>query len=207
MVLIRALPWRRMLLSLPILGLLAVIGDAFVEDDNFRIVNQDVFRSGQLRVDEWREAYEEHPFRSIINLRGPNHGTSWYDVEVKFAAEHGVQHIDYPLSARVAPSVKQMEQLVSLMSSAPKPVLIHCDGGADRSGLASGLYVYALDGASAVKATNQLSLWYGHFPWLASKTGAMDRALDSFMALHPPASGKPVGFHQLFNRTQTSLQG
>ena len=203
----RALPWRLVVLGLPILGLIAVVGDAFVEDDNFRIVNQDLFRSGQLRAAEWTEAYEEHPFRSIINLRGPNSGSPWYDVEVKFAAAHGLQHFDYPLSARTVPSVKQMEQLVSLMSSAAKPVLIHCDGGADRSGLASGLYVYALDGAPAARATNQLSLWYGHFPWLASKTGAMDRALDTFIAMHPPVSGKPVGFHQQFNRAQTQLQG
>ena len=40
----------------------------------------------------------------------------------------------------------------------------------------------AVNGRSVRKATGQLSLWYGHFPWLNSKTIAMDRAFARFAA-------------------------
>jgi protein tyrosine/serine phosphatase len=32
-------------------------------------------------------------------------------------------------------------RLVAVLCQAPKPILIHCEGGADRSGLASEIYL------------------------------------------------------------------
>ncbi|MFD2031462.1 tyrosine-protein phosphatase [Ancylobacter dichloromethanicus] len=50
------------------------------------------------------------------------------------------------------------------MKDAKKPILIHCQAGADRSGLASALYLAAIKKNSAeAEAEAQLSIRYGHF--------------------------------------------
>lgn len=179
----------RVLLAAVVVSLLApclwVVGDTFIEDDNFRVVTADLYRSGQLRSTEWAESLEEHGYRSVLNLRGGKPGDSWYDVEQQFSAEHGLTHYDFPLSANREPSLDDMARLVAIMRAAPKPLLIHCKDGADRSGLVAGLYRVAIEGTSPDTARGQLSLWYGHFPWLTSRTGAMDRALDRFIAANP----------------------
>ena len=177
---------RFLLIALaPVAALLWVIGDTFFEDDNFRVVTPDLYRAGQLRSDEWSESFEEHHYRSVINLRGGRPLKAWYKLERSFADEHGLTHFDFGISDKVEPSFDTMKQLVALMRAAPKPVLIHCQAGSDRSGLAAALYLYAIEGRPLSEASGQLSLWYGHFPWLMSQTGAMDRALEAFSAPHP----------------------
>jgi len=55
------------------------------------------------------------------------------------------------------------------MRDAPKPLLIHCKAGADRTGLASALYLGALEHQTRETAGWQLSILYGHIaiPWLS----------------------------------------
>jgi protein tyrosine/serine phosphatase len=66
---------------------------------------------------------------------------------------------------------------VTLLQQAPKPILIHCLGGADRSGLVSALYRFAIEGQKPDAADKELSIWYGHVPLIRPKVTAMD---DSF---------------------------
>ncbi|TAZ44115.1 protein tyrosine/serine phosphatase, partial [Rhizobium leguminosarum] len=69
------------------------------------------------------------------------------------------------------------------MERAEKPVLIHCNWGADRSGLASALYLAAIAKEGEAKSESQISLWFGHIPIpLISKPYAMDQ---TFEALEP----------------------
>ena len=44
------------------------------------------------------------------------------------------------LSAYRDVSVEQMDEIIKLIEQAPKPILIHCESGADRTGLVSALY-------------------------------------------------------------------
>lgn len=59
--------------------------------------------------------------------------------------------------------------LEQVMRDAPKPLLIHCKAGADRTGLASALYLGALEHQTRETAGWQLSILYGHIaiPWLS----------------------------------------
>jgi hypothetical protein len=61
-------------------------------------------------------------------------------------------------------------------------LLVHCRNGADRSGLVSAIYLAEIQGVAVDEAIGQLSLYYGHFPWLISETGAMD---ESFIVRAP----------------------
>ncbi len=67
-----------------------------------------------------------------------------------------------------------MNKLVKLMKEAKKPLLIHCKAGADRTSLASALYLYGTHDKQ--NPQEAISIVYGHFPWLGSKTKAMDES-------------------------------
>ena len=83
-----------------------------------------------------------------------------------------------------------LETILAMMRQAPKPLVIHCRSGADRSGLIAALYLFTIEGKRAETAAQQLSLFYGHFPYLWSRSGAMDH---SFW-LYAGRSVLPVGF-------------
>jgi protein tyrosine/serine phosphatase len=91
----------------------------------------------------------------------------------------GVAHYDYALSSHRFVTRQQIGEVLGLVRDAPKPLLVHCKAGADRTGLISALYRFAGEGVSADEADRELSLVYGHFPYLTSRSKAMD---DSFRA-------------------------
>jgi protein tyrosine/serine phosphatase len=84
----------------------------------------------------------------------------------------------------------QIARILDIVRRAPKPLLIHCMSGADRAGLVAALYDYAIAGESADKADGQLSLAYGHFPYLTSRTGAMDASFWAFVHRHQEGAPK-----------------
>jgi undecaprenyl-diphosphatase len=147
---------------------------------NFHTVTEGAFyRSAQLDKDELEKAVRDHGVRAILNLRGAHPGELWYDDEVAVSKALGVAHFDYGLSAYHIVTDNQIVDILRVLHDAPKPLLVHCKSGADRTGLVSALYRFAVEGKSADEADRQLTLIYGHFPYLMSRTRAMD---DSFWA-------------------------
>lgn len=139
----------------------------------------ELYRSAQLDGDDLAQVINTYKIKSVINLRGDNPGDAWYDEELKVTKAQGAQHFDVGIGATSEPEPKVMHRLIELLRNAPRPVLVHCYSGADRSGLAAALYEYLVKGESADTSAEQLSFWYGHFPWLGSRTVAMDRAFWS----------------------------
>jgi protein tyrosine phosphatase (PTP) superfamily phosphohydrolase (DUF442 family) len=147
---------------------------------NFHAVEAGVlYRSAQPGREDLVVAARQHGIKSVLNLRGPNPGSPWYDEEIAASRELGLAHYNYPISAHRLLTRQQMAELLDIVRQAPKPLLIHCMSGADRAGLLSALYRFALAGATPEDAERELSLVYGHFPYLTSRSGAMD---DSFWA-------------------------
>ncbi len=151
-------------------------------DGNVHVVEPgQVVRSAQLdgqRLDEIARRYGIH---SVLNLRGNNAGKPWYEDEMRTSRADGLAHFDYAISAEHDVTPKQMAELLRLVAAAPKPLLIHCNAGADRTGLVSALYEVSR-GVPPVEAAQQLSLRFGHVPYLWSKTSAMDRSFAVFVA-------------------------
>jgi protein tyrosine phosphatase (PTP) superfamily phosphohydrolase (DUF442 family) len=146
---------------------------------NFHAVKEGAFyRSAQLGKDELHSVIQHHQIRSVLNLRGAHPGQGWYDEEITVSRALGVAHYDYGLSAHRFVTRQQIGEVLDIIRNAPKPLLVHCKSGADRSGLVSALYRLADEGATVDEADRQLSLVYGHFPYLTSSK-AMD---DSFWA-------------------------
>lgn len=135
----------------------------------------EIYRSGQLSGAQFASRITANGIRTVLNLRGNNAGRPWYDDEMKASAAAGVRHIDFPISAGRELTDDQVGKLAGFLRDSPRPILIHCEAGADRTGLVSALYELLIEKRSSEAAGGQLSFRYGHFPWLGSRTIAMDR--------------------------------
>jgi protein tyrosine/serine phosphatase len=143
------------------------------EQGNFYpITDNEAYRSAQLDRDELDYYIKKYNIKSIINLRGRHLDEPWYREEIKVSAERKVAHYDLPISATREPSEEDVRKLMEMFKHAPRPVLIHCQAGADRSGLAAAIWKVVVDKESKLEANKQLSILYGHIP--IGKTSAMD---------------------------------
>ena len=150
-------------------NMLPLVGSNFYE-----VERDQLYRSKQLTPKKLSKYIKKHKFRTIINLRGKNSGKKWYEAEKKVAEKHKVRHFDIPMSATHLPSKERIRALIFLFEYAQKPIYIHCYGGADRTGLASTVWLL-LKGIDKKKARKQLSPFYHH---VNPQTYAMDYFID-----------------------------
>jgi protein tyrosine phosphatase (PTP) superfamily phosphohydrolase (DUF442 family) len=147
---------------------------------NFHEVEKGVlYRSSWLGAEGLEKAITRHGVKSVLNLCGEQPGDAWYDGEVEVSRRRGIKFVSMGLSANTALDAAQLVNLTDALRDAPKPLLIHCRAGSDRTGLACAIYV-ASHGGSYRDAQAQLSLYYGHFPYFGSKSVAMDITLERF---------------------------
>jgi protein tyrosine/serine phosphatase len=155
-------------------------------DGNIHVVEPgQLVRSGQLSKAGFARVIRHDGIRAIVNLRGAHGGAPWYEDELAVSDSLGVAHYDYGLSAERPVTRTQIDSILALLRAVPKPVLIHCQGGADRSGLVAALYEAEIVGRTPAVADRQLALRYGHFPYLGSRTVAMDRSFWAYLRAHP----------------------
>ena len=168
---------------LPLLLIAAMWVTYFLLYGNFHKVDKDLYRSAQLFSFNMPYYIEKHDIKSILNLRSirtaKSKNKSWYHDEVRISKEMGVVRYDYPIGDREETTMEDMRKIVQIMKDAPKPLLVHCKAGADRTSLASALYLYAIKDDK--NADKQISILYGHFPWFGSKTVAMDRSFENYV--------------------------
>jgi protein tyrosine/serine phosphatase len=142
------------------------------------VIDGELYRSSQPSATNIAEFQKRYGIKTIINLRGGNSGHRWYDSEVAEAKELNIGHIDFHMSSARELTQAQAAQLVEIMRDAPKPILIHCQAGADRTGLASALYLAAIAKTNEVTAEGQMSIIYGHLPFSFTRAYAMDRTFE-----------------------------
>ena len=104
--------------------------------------------------------------RSIINLRGRNDDLNWWKKETRLSAELGIAHIDAMLDSRKLPTRAMLMTLIESFDTAPRPFLLKCSGGQDRTSFAAALYLIHRDGWDAMHvALAQFARFpYLHFP-------------------------------------------
>jgi protein tyrosine/serine phosphatase len=108
--------------------------------------------------------------KSLINLRGlAKNGSDALSRDA--AARLGLDFYDMALESRGAPHKDRILRLAEIFRTMRAPGLIHCKSGADRAGLAAGLFIL-IDGGTVAQALGQLSLRFGHIK--QSKTGILD---------------------------------
>jgi protein tyrosine/serine phosphatase len=129
---------------------------------NFHVVVPGlVFRSAELSERQYVHYIEENQIKSIINLRGQALNAPWYKNEMRAVAKTGVAHYDLGLNAIGSNSPENLQKLMNLLETAPKPILIHCWRGADRTGLASAIAIILYEDVSLATATQQIGYKFG----------------------------------------------
>lgn len=156
------------------------------EQGNFHAITPgEAYRSSQMDRDELKHYIRKYAIRSVINLQGRHDGKGWYTEENDVCRETRTRHYDLNLTSDRAPSESEIKALLDIYGTAPRPVLIHCQAGADRSGLAAAIWKIAVDGAPKSEARKQLSVPLGHVP--IGPTRVLDEFIENW---HPPQSGQ-----------------
>jgi protein tyrosine phosphatase (PTP) superfamily phosphohydrolase (DUF442 family) len=178
-------PARRACLSLrlaPAFILLVVAASPLVGSlgENFHVVIPGcLYRSGQLSADSLAERAARQGICSVINLRGPNPGQAWYEREWAVARCQHLKLYDLPVDSQ-CPTASELTELLDVLEGCPKPVLIHCQSGIDRSGIVAAISILLLDEfGSLERARTHVGWRYGHMPW-RDNVSVQERFLDSY---------------------------
>ncbi|MCC6409087.1 MAG: tyrosine-protein phosphatase [Planctomycetes bacterium] len=167
-------------LGLVIVGALSLAWHVGVFTGNRHVVAADrVYRSAQLPPDELRAFLSEHGIRRVLNLRKATDPTPEYAEEQALCAELDVEFVGLPFSPTRLPEPELLVELIACFRRGPYPLLIHCEHGADRTGLASvvyGLVVERKDLDGALR--DDLSWRTGHAG--LGRERAMDRLFELF---------------------------
>ena len=104
--------------------------------------------------------------RALVNLRGPNPHWRWWRNEKRNTERIGVEHRDVMLSSKRLPTRKMLLALLDAFDTLPRPVLLKCSGGQDRTSFAAALYIVHTKGWNAFdEAQGQFARWpYLHLP-------------------------------------------
>ena len=116
---------------------------------------------------------------SVLYLRGSDGGAP-FRAERRACEALGLQFHSFNMSAHRLPPPERVLGLIALFRRIEKPFLLHCRAGADRTGLASAIYLLAIEGRPVSEAQAMLSARFGHWSW--SSTGVLDALLRAYAA-------------------------
>lgn len=178
------------------LFLLGHLGYNFFTGNVHLVVPGKVYRTAQLDHAGLKKYTKLYGIKTIVNLRGAWKTNHWYQVESRFVKKHRIAYYSPQFSAYILPSKKALLDLVRVIETAPKPMMVHCEGGADRAGMASAISVILFNDHVALKQIERQVSWHynaisnrsvGHqllknyFAWLKQhhyKTSTKKRFVD-----------------------------
>lgn len=153
--------------------------------DNLYRVCDDLYRSGQPD-EKGFAALEKLGVRSVLNLRE-------YHKDTRKARLTGLHLMAYPVAAGEV-TAADVEACLRLLQEAPKPVLVHCWHGADRTGIIVAAYRIVYQGWSVAAAEREFmadayghhEFWYGNLvkllrgtDWAAMRSRLLMPAVSS----------------------------
>ena len=122
--------------------------------ENMHQISDELYRSGQPEKEGFTEL-ERHGIRTVLNLRE-------YHKDTKKAAHTKLHLVAYPMAAGEV-TVKDIENCLRIIESSPKPVLVHCWHGSDRTGIIVAAYRIVYEGWSVDEAEKEFrDDTYGH---------------------------------------------
>ena len=130
------------------------------------IVPDEAARAMQAWAGRLKPFLKKRGIRAIINLRGRNDDLNWWQKETREASELGIAHLDAMLDSRKLPTRAMLVTLIESFDTAPRPFLLKCSGGQDRTSFAAALYLIHRDGwgAKDVALAQFARFPYLHFP-------------------------------------------
>ena len=157
---------------------------------NFHEVDPGKFyRSAQLTPEELKEMVKNLGIKTVINLRGEQPDSYWYNDELKAANEVGVRLVSVGFNSKEINAKEAIIEYLETLKTAERPILVHCRSGADRAGEASALYMIEYMGKTKEQALEQLTWKYLHVPFFnPGKTYFIDiyKGLEWVKAVYDP---------------------
>jgi protein tyrosine phosphatase (PTP) superfamily phosphohydrolase (DUF442 family) len=176
---------------------------------NLHRVADGVWRSGQPTPGRLR-AFARRGGRAVVSLRA-GRGFGSLPLELQACRDAGLSFHNLVLRSRTLPSRDEIRAVARLFETVERPVLLHCQSGADRAGFASALYLMLAEGRPVAEARRQLALRHGHLRF--GRAGVMDAFFDAYardtaaspMALAEWAETRydPAAVAAAFNATRT----
>jgi hypothetical protein len=118
---------------------------------------------------------ETYRLASILDLDGCHIGKelgmdSWCIAEVRGDGDRKVDVFQFPISFERRPPREELAALIAIYECRRYPLLILCDTGADRAGLAVGVYLMAIRGVGPERALRAaFAPRFGHVPILGAE--------------------------------------
>ncbi len=127
--------------------------------NNFHeVIPGEIYRSAQLSAGKLESIVEQHGIKTVVSLRRPKPNKRWYKNEKAMAESLGIEHHDITMDLTFSPRIDHLLELRDLLENAPKPLLVHCRAGADRTGLAA-IMAKLLDGTSSLAEARAQVSW------------------------------------------------
>jgi protein tyrosine/serine phosphatase len=142
------------------------------------VVTGRCYRCAQPSAEDLDVIVKSLGIRSIVNLRG-SEDQPWYTAERHAAERLGVRLTDAGIWAQHPATEQEFLAVFHAVDESPEPVLIHCQSGIDRSGMASALFLLLKTDATVEQARGQLSPRFGHNPW--GRAACQDRVLGAYV--------------------------
>src|SRR5262249_49329886 len=104
--------------------------------------------------------------------------TDWFQGECRATHDANVSQEDITLSAKRLPAPTEVRRLLEVLDNTEYPIVVHCQRGADRTGLVSTAYQLLQPGVTLDDARYQLSPRFGHVR--AGRTVVIDEFFDLY---------------------------
>jgi protein tyrosine/serine phosphatase len=153
------------------------------------IVPGEAARSAQAYAGFLGPFLTKRGIRGMINLRGNHPKVGWWRYEDRVSRARGVTHLDVMLNSRNLPQRGMLVALFNAFDKAPRPFVVKCSGGQDRTSFAAALYLIHRDGwRERARAEAQFARFpYLHFP------KEHQRWLKAFLAFaEQDSKGRPI---------------
>lgn len=135
-----------------------------------------VWRSNHPTFRRWKKL-KKMGIKSILNLRAISNKPP-YQTEARVCDRLGLKLLTASLSAGAAPEKEKILKLIEAFRTIEKPFLMHCKSGADRTGLASAIYLLAIENRPLDEARQMLSPKFLHLKF--TKRGVLDAFLHEY---------------------------
>ena len=123
------------------------------------VVEGQLYRSGHPREGALADWIGRYGIKTVVDL-SDGADTSYYAWERAAVERAGAVSVNCKIRPGELPSAGDLRRLIEIVETSPRPLLVHCEAGAQRTGLASAIGAMALGGWDYAAARKQMSVKY-----------------------------------------------
>jgi len=162
---------------------------------NFHTVDASIlYRCRQLSDTEMENYITKYDIKTVLNLRPEDEEPDAFQQEKQMCKKNNILFLNVPMNGQTITPEYDVKQLITILEIAPRPIIVHCRAGADRTGEVCALYKL-LNDSSTDEALSQLSLKYSHFSWLLPRKQELIKNIDTLYPKIIPSMKKACSLY------------